>query len=217
LLTNFEGFSASLTASMPQRVGEPRVMSGDLLEREGRLIFQPWTGSKGKRARNAGGMFFIWHEDRNAGFVLSDPLQAYAPIASGVQVTNIIWKTSAAAQETAGGHPCHRVEAIVESSDGSSAHYRVWLAQDVKRFPMRIASAEGSRGLTLDFSNVRLELPPPELFYPPDGFTKYESPTALMNELIVRQSAYNRSKEGTREGEPVPAVGPANWHPSPGQ
>ncbi len=213
LLTNLDGYSASLTASMPPRVGERRLVSGDLLEREGRLIFQPWSAVKGKRARSEGGMFFIWHGDRNSGFVLSDPLQAYAPIASGVHVTNIVWNSSAAVEEAAGGHPCRRVEALVESSDGTSGRYLVWQAEDAKRFPVRIASADGGRRVSLDFSNVRLELPAPELFYPPDGFTRYESPTALMNELIVRQSAYNRGLEGTKEGEPVPAVGPANWRP----
>jgi hypothetical protein len=213
LLTNFDGFSASLTASLPRRTGEQRFVSGDLLEREGRLIFQPSTAVKGKHKRSEGGMFFIWHEDRNSGFVLSDPLQAYAPIACSVQVTNLVWKTGGAVAEAAGGHPCRRVEAVVECSDGLSARYLVWQAEDAKRFPVRIASAEGGRGLTLDFTNIRLELPPPELFYPPDGFTKYESPTALMNELIVRQSTYVKGSGGEREGEPVPVVGPSNWRP----
>jgi hypothetical protein len=136
-------------------------------------------------------------------------LQAYAPIAASVEVTNIIWQTSTATEEQAGGHPCRRVEAVVQSSDGSSAQFAVWQAEDEKRFPVRIVSAESGPGLTLDFTDIRLELPPPELFFPPDGFTKYETPTALMNELIVRQSAYVKSDEGT---EPVSAVGSANWH-----
>jgi hypothetical protein len=214
LLTNLDGFSAHLTASIPQRDGQRRQMSGDLLEREGRLIFQPQTGVKGKHARSEGGMFFIWHEDRNTGYILSDPLQAYAPVMSRVQVTNIAWNTSGATEEQAGGHPCRRLEAILQSSDGSSVRYMVWQAEDLKRFPMRIAQVGGGPGLTLDFTNVRLELPAPELFYPPEGFTKYESPTALMNELIVRQSAYVKSESiNPPGGEPLPVTGPANMHP----
>jgi hypothetical protein len=215
LLTNIDGFSATLTASTPLRTGEPHQVSGDLLEREGRLIFQPATGVKGKHKRSEGGMFFIWHEDKSSGFVLSDPLQAYAPIASSVQVTNIIWNPTGAIQEPANGHPCRRLEATVQSSDGLTARYFVWQAEDAKRSPVRIASADGVRGLTLNLTNVRMDLPAPELFYPPDGFTRYETPTALMNELIVRQSVYVKSQNISQgEGEPVPANGPANWRPS---
>jgi hypothetical protein len=212
LLTNFEGYSATLTASLPQRVGPPKVVAGDLLEREGRLIFQPATGVKGRHVRSEGGMFFIWHEDRHEGFVLNDPLQAYAPELSGVAVTNIVWKRNPASEEAADGHPCRRVEAVVESNDGSSVRFRVWEAEDAKHFPVRIASAT-SGGLTLDFSNLRMELPPPELFYPPDGFTKYASSTTLMNELIVRQTAYNKSMAGDNLG-PAPTglvAAPEKW------
>jgi hypothetical protein len=215
LLTNLDGYSGTVTASMPQPGGEQRPVSGDLLEREGRLIFQPFTGVKGKHARSEGGLFFIWHTDRETGFVLSDPLQAYAPVVSRVKVTNIVWNTSGAIEGQANGHPCRRVEATVQSDDGSSDRYYVWEAEDAKRVPVRIEAAGGTKGLSLNFTSVRMELPVPELFFPPDGFTKYESPTALMNELIVRQSAYVKGQNTvSSEGEPVPSTGPANWRPT---
>jgi hypothetical protein len=213
LLTNVDGFSANATASMPERGG--KLLSGDLLEREGRLIFQPTTGVKGKHQRSEGGTFFIWHEDKGSGFVLSDPLQAYASVISNIHVTNIVWNTSGAVEEQANGHSCRRIEAAIQSDDGTTAHYSVWEAEDLKKCPVRIAAADSLKGFTLNLNNVRLELPPPELFYPPDGFTKYDSPAAMMNELIMRQGAYIKSKNINPEGgEPVPVNGPANWRPS---
>jgi hypothetical protein len=215
LLTNIDGFSANVSASAPARNGKPGLLTGDLLEREGRLVFQPSTGVKGKHKRSEGGMFFIWHEDRNAGFVLSDPLQAYAPIVSNIHVTNIVWNTSGAVEEPANGHSCRRVEASVQSDDGSTARYSVWQAEDLKHCPVRIAAAGGGKEMTVNLNNVRLELPAPELFYPPEGFTKYETPATLMNELIMRQSAFVKSQNlSPGEGEPVPAVGPAQWRPT---
>jgi hypothetical protein len=212
LLTNLDGFSASASASAPARNGKPELLTGDLLEREGRLIFQPATGVKGRHKRSEGGLFFIWHKDRNAGFVLSDPLQAYAPVVSNINVTNIVWNTSGAVEEQANGHACRRVEAVVQSDDGSTARYAVWQAEDLKRCPVRIVSAGGAKAMTLNLLNVRLELPAPELFYPPEGFTKYETPATLMNELIMRQSAFVKSQNiAPGEGEPVPAVGPAQY------
>src|SRR5580658_6781944 len=85
LLTNVDGFSAKITGSMPQASGGQRTLSGDLLGRQGSLIYQPANAVKGKRARSEGGMFFIWNATEHSGFVLSDPLQAYAAAETSVQ------------------------------------------------------------------------------------------------------------------------------------
>ncbi|MGA2748872.1 MAG: hypothetical protein ABSG59_08865 [Verrucomicrobiota bacterium] len=211
LLTNLDGFSATLTAGVPQLAGVGHTVSGDLLEREGRLIFQPAAPVKGKKARMAAGMFFIWREDNHDGFVCSDALQGYAPVSASSVPTNVVLDASTAAEDQANGHPCRRLDALVESSDGSSARFHVWQAEDAKKFPVRIVSASGPNGLTLNFTDVHLDLPAPELFYPPDGFTRYATPVALMNELILRQTAVSKSPGHVELGEPVPAIGPANW------
>jgi hypothetical protein len=140
-------------------------------------------------------MFFIWNETDHAGFVLSDPLQAYAPASTTIQPTNVAFNNVGAVEESVNGHPCRRVEAVVQSSDGTSARYTLWEAQDAKHFPVRIQSQPGPGEVTLNFSNLRLELPPPQLFGPPDGFVEYDSPVALMNELIIRQSAFSKGSE----------------------
>lgn len=215
LLTNVDGFSAKLTCSMPLANGGQRTTSGDLLGRQGSLIYQPANAVKGKRARSEGGMFFIWNEADHAGFVLSDPLQAYAPASTSVQPTNVLLKTDGSIEEEANGHPCRRVEAEVQSSDGSSARFTVWQAEDAKHFPVRIQTPPGPRQMTLNISELRLELPASQLFGPPDGFVKYDTPVALMNELIVRQSAMSKRNEG-RAGE-LDQTGPAgsmNWRPA---
>jgi hypothetical protein len=220
LFTNVEGFSARLTASIPSPNGTQRtnIMAGDLLGREGLLIYQPFNAAKGKRTRTEGGLFFIWNETEHAGFVLSDPLQAYAPASTSVQPTNVARQTAGAVQEEANGHPCRRIEAVVQSSDGSSARFTLWEAEDARHFPVRIQTPPGPGQMTLNFSDLRLELPPPQLFGPPDGFVKYNTPVALMNELIIRQSAIHRATEG-RPIELNPAGGPSveNWRPAPAQ
>jgi hypothetical protein len=214
LLTNVDGFSAKLTGSMPQSSGGQRIISGDLLGRQGALIYQPANAVKGRRARSEGGMFFIWNETDHSGFVLSDPLQAYAPAAATVQPTNVTLNSASAVEEPANGHPCRRIEAVVRSSDGSAARFTIWEAEDAKHFPVRIQSPPGPGAMTLNFSDLRLELPPPQLFGPPDGFVKYETPIALMNELIVRQSALAKRNE-VKPSELNPAGGPGvnNWRP----
>jgi len=218
LLTNVDGFSAKLTGSIASDNGVPRTIAGDLLGREGSLVFQPQSAVKGKRARSEGGMFFIWNETGHAGFVLSDPLQAYAPTSTSVQPTNVVLNISGAIEEEANGHPCRRIEAMVQSSDGSTERFKVWEAEDAKRFPVRISSSPGPREMVLNFSEVRLELPPAPLFGPPDGFVKYDTPVALMNELIIRQSALAKQKEGNSpELDSQGGQNVSNWRPNPPQ
>jgi len=218
LLTNVDGFSAKMTGTISSAKGGRRALAGDLLGRQGSLVYQPENTAKGKRARSEGGMFFIWNETSHSGFVLSDPLQAFAPASTNVQATNVVLHTADAAHEEANGHPCRRIEAVVQSSDGSSARFRIWEAQDAKDFPVRIQTPPGPRQMTFNFSNLRLELPPAELFGPPDGFMKYDTPVALMIELITRQIALARQNEGTAI-QLSPQGGPNlnNWRPAPAQ
>jgi hypothetical protein len=215
LLTNVDGFSAKLTVSMPRAEGGRRTMSGDLLGRQGALIFQPASAVKGKRARRQGGMIFIWNETLHSGYVLSDALQAYAPTAAAVAPTNVALQSSAAVEEEANGHPCRRIEAMVQCGDGSSERFQVWEAEDAKSFPVRIRTESGAREMTLELSDVRLELPPPEVFGPPDGFIRYDTPAALMNDLIIRESALGKGAGG-RPAQTPSDDGPMldNWRPS---
>ena len=210
LLTNLDGFSASIAFSQSSPGGLPQNGSGDLIEREGRLIYQPAGTGRKKKTLIEGGMIFIWNEDQRTGYVLSDPLQAYAGISVMLQGTNLVWNTEGAVEEEANGHPCRRLQAIVACDDGSTAHFTVWEAEDAKRLPVRIRSDVGSRQLTVNLSNIRLELPAPELFIPPDGFTKYPTAVALMNEMIVRQMELVKANGPKNEGEePAPPIN--NW------
>jgi hypothetical protein len=215
LLTNVEGFSAKLTASVPGADGGRRTMTGDLLGRQGSLIFQPASAVQGKRAKREGGMYFIWSETQHSGYVLSDALQAYAPTAATVAPTNVALRSSAAVEEEANGHRCRRMEAMVQCGDGSSERFQVWQAQDAKSFPVRIRAEASGREMTLEFSELRLELPPAQVFGPPDGFIRYETPGALMNDLIIRESALGKGAGG-RPGQTVTDDAPRldNWRPA---
>jgi hypothetical protein len=212
LLTNLDGFSATVVAYGPWTGGAKSTVTGDLLEREGRFIFQPSSrASKKKKTLMQGGMFFIWDEGSHSGWVLSDPLQAQAPMSSSVNGTNIVWNTASATQEEANGHPCRRLEAVVGCNDGQSARFTVWQAEDAKRLPVRIQSTSGSRQFTLDLSDIRMDLPAQELFTPPADFTKYATPVALMNELIIRQTELIKANTHRPESDDTSGPSIPNW------
>ncbi len=205
LLTNIDGFSAKLDETVP---GSTRHLSGELIGREGRLIFQP-TRAKRKKDKDATGLFFIWDSKRENGFVLSEELQGYAPVSSNLKVTNVSMTPAAPPTETIGEHPCHHVEVALSLADGGTARFEEWLADDLKQFPVRIHAINSRVPATVSFSEVRLELAAPQLFNPPQGFTQYANAVALMNELMMRQSTL-KQRPGELENQ-MPTTGDTGW------
>ena len=163
----------------------PQTTSGELLGREGRLVFQPTLPIKGKRARTEGGLFFIWDETRHSGYVLSEALQAYAPIKSDVgPLRSTSPKMASSRMSTA--IPVIEARRSWCSNNGLKARLTLWQADDAGHFPVRIEAVEGPNHMTLDFSEIRLEYPARELFLPPDGFTSL-CQLGCLDERIDRQ------------------------------
>jgi hypothetical protein len=211
VLTNLDGWSAEVSGTTSSSPGQSRMVSGEILERNGRLIFQPSMHGKSKKARRTNGLFFIWDENKHAGYVLSDALQGYAPIKSEAGPTTQMDSGKEGMEEQIDGHPCHRSETTVTLSDGTMERLSLWRAADLKHFPVRIEAIHGPQQMTLDLTNVRLESPSQELFSPPDGFTAYASAVSMMNELITRESALSKQYQGSEFDEPKPVNG-QNWH-----
>jgi hypothetical protein len=207
-LTNFDGFSASVV-STTSAGPEGRTVSGQLIERRGQLIFQPLTTANIKKGRIVrGGMYFIWDSAGQRGYVVSEALQGYAPISAPSRVTLVTPGNKEPVAEQANGHACHRIEKMASLSDDSTAKLTEWSADDLNRFPVRVRTESQGRQITLDFSEIRLDIPPPELFVPPGGFTQYASAAALINELMIRESSLKKGPVGES-----PAAGqPANPH-----
>jgi hypothetical protein len=205
-LTGFDGFSADVVATSLSSPGG--VATGQVIERQGRLIVQPMSTAnvkKGKIVR--GGMFFIWDSVAQHGYVVSEALQGFAPITASCQITNVAPENKEPVPEQVNGHPCHRLEKRVALSDGSTAKLTEWHADDLNRFPVRIRAESGGRLEIVDFSAIRFDVPPPELFLPPGEFTQYATSAALISELIIRESGFRTGPVGqTNQGLP------ANWH-----
>ena len=209
LLTNVDGFSARLVENTSVGGATTHRLTGELIGRQGRLIFQPSYSDRKLPKDAATGLFFIWDGNQERGYVLSEELQGYAPIVSNLKITQLSVDSNDTALESIQGRPCHRVQVAVALSDGSKARFLEWQADDLKRFPLRLRSLDTPTPITLDFSDVRLEYASPQLFNPPDGFTQYASAIALMNELMIRQSTL-KQRPGALE-ERMPTTGLNTW------
>ncbi len=209
LLTNVDGFSARLVENTSAGGKTTPKITGELIGRQGRLIFQPTHPDRKLPKDAATGLFFIWNQSQDRGYVLSEELQAYAPISSSLIITNVSFDENAAPSETIQGHPCHRLDVAVTLSNGSTARFAEWQADDLKRFPLRLRSLNAQMPFTVDFSNVRLEFSSPRLFNPPEGFIQYASAISLMNELMIRQSTLKQRPSELEEKMPI--TGDNSW------
>ena len=202
LLTNAHGFRAHAvleSGAPPQQV---ELTEGELMSQGGKLMFAPAPGSSGGKRSPLRGCGFIWDVTTGRGFLLNDPMQAYAPILASRQFTNLLTGSvpNGSAPEKISGHPCQPAQATVTASDGSLTGYRLWRATDLNGFPVRITRASAGPAFTLTLSKIRLATLPDDVFQPPRGFVKHDNADALMNELAARQQSLKRRPVYKTEG-----------------
>ena len=208
LLTNARGFRAHAVLENGASANGVAATEGELMGQGGKLLFAPGPGNATGKRSHLRGSAFIWDVTANRGYLLNDPLQAYAPISANRQFTNFATSsaTSGAATENISGHPCQPAQATVAASDGSITGFRLWRATDLNGLPLRITRASDGPPLTLTLSKVRLETLPEDLFLPPIGFKKYDSAERLIDEMAARQQNLKRRPTYQME-ESEPGVG----------
>ena len=190
LLTNENGFSSEFTIQFQDGFGNPLQVSGQVLMRGGKLRLEAVFA----KTMAAGDIGLIWDAASNNGFVFSEDLQGYAPIYGTIRFTNLMTQLVISPIDRMEGHPVEKANVSVKCSDGKSKGYQILGAKDLAGLPLRITSLNSVPPFTLTLSKVRLELPGDDLFLPPDGFTRYPSETAMLNELGTRQLGGFRNK-----------------------
>jgi hypothetical protein len=191
LLTNGTGYSAHLTVQN-ESLGTPQgVNSGQLLCRGSKLLFAPASNEPKKKQARGGGFAFIWDVASGHGYVLSGALQAYAPVSSSVQATNVVRENQSAAP----------ANASVQMSDGTTHNFQC-SPSDLAGVPGRISGIGGQMPLVISLSNISREIPAEDTFTPPDDFSKFSSPEAMADELAARQR--NLRRKTPLEFEPMP-------------
>lgn len=187
LLTNLNGYHARFTIDFGSNAFEELSASGDLQSRDGKLCFEPVFKHGKHKGMDAGGFILIWDAAGKSGFVLSDSLQGFAPVG------------------TAFG--------TVYTNAGS---WKVEQARNWNGLATRIQCDDPRRPFTLTLSDIKPELPPPDIFVTPDGFTKYDSEGLLLGELAARQRAVigasRKSSEESEPSAPEPGLPPPTSH-----
>lgn len=192
LLTNTPGFSARVM--LRKGADATESVSGELLGAGSKLVFAPDKDQPLDKHSPPPGFSFLWNVAENRGWLLSEALQGYAPISSSLAVTNIAIQPGQSGSQNLGGHPCQAETDSFSLSNGSTSTLQVLRAVDLGGFPVQISAAGDSAPVVISLSRVRREMPAASLFNVPDGFTKYSSAEAMVDELAARQRTLKRPR-----------------------
>jgi hypothetical protein len=177
------------------------MLSGQLLVSGGKLRLEA-ARSNGKAMRT-GDFGVIWDTSGHQGFVFSEALQGYSPISVAAHCTNLLVQTIGGETERIEGHSVDKSNVTMMRNDGQTMIVQLLRSQD-GNLPLRISSSPNSPfSFVLTLSNIQLLKPADELLLPPDGFTKYESETAMLDELADRQQSVSgvRHQQSSEGGE----------------
>jgi hypothetical protein len=199
VLTNSMSYHAQIIFESPTPWGSTQTVRGDLTSAGSKLAFRP-ESPKASRQNTQGTLVFVWDTTQRSGYALNDALQGYAPYSGNAQFTNVVANKEGSATEKIAGHECQRESAMVFGDDGSTHSLQVWRAVDLHGFPVRISGGSNAPAGVLTITKLQFGLPA-QFLMSQEGFTKYDSPDAMVTELVARQHSISR-KEGSTYGYP---------------
>lgn len=200
LLTNGNSYSAQIVYETRTAWGSTQAIRGSFVGAGSKLAFEPEL-PKASRKNTQGTMVFVWDAAQSSGYALNNALQGYAPYPGTARFTNVVALGQESVSERIAGHECRRESAMVFGDDGSTNLVQVWRGADVGGFPMRMSAGSNVTANVLTITRLQLGRPA-ELLMSQEGFTKYESPDAMVTELVAREHNFSR-KEGSTFGEPT--------------
>lgn len=209
LFTNVSGFSARIAQEPPPMREHPEEVSGQLWALNGKLLFAPDPPKKKRKHHIEPGLSFIWDVSQGSGFILSEALQAYAPVSSSSRFTNILVQPASQPSKKIDGYAARQEVVTFTTGDGVSSTYEVWRAAELRDLPVQIVSTNMGRQEVTSLSKVQLAPPPREVFSPPSSFTRYGSVEDMMTELVIReQGLKGNSVGGWHKAEPLESETP---------
>ena len=202
LLTNHSGFKAHASLEMRGATSPPGQVQGELFVQENWLLFEPDSLKSGSWRSQVASIVYLWDVSQDCGYAMNLALQGFTTITSSVPLASLQTNTDLADDEvqTVNRLLCHRSATTFTPLHGPALKFHVWRADDLHRTPVRVESLDDAGPFTVELSNLRPGAPALALFAPPDGFTRYESVQAMLDEILNRAMVYSRPSAGDGVG-----------------
>ena len=198
-----QSFTATLETQMQDARGGTMIMPGKITFDSGKSRFEmDMTQSRGgKMSPNTAAqmktmgldrMVMIGRPDKKVTYMVYPGMQSYVENALSDSETTTApgdfkVKTTELGKETVDGHRCVKNNVIVTGKDGTPHESTVWNATDLKNFPVKIQTTDQGNEMTMLFKDITISKPDASLFEPPSGYAKYDSMSAMMQAVILKQ------------------------------
>ncbi|HEX7861383.1 MAG TPA: hypothetical protein VF773_13705 [Verrucomicrobiae bacterium] len=138
-------------------------------------------------------MVTISRPDKKESYLVYPGLKSYAatpdqqaatPAASEAEP-----KKTEIGKEKIDGKDTTKYKVVMKDDQGKDQEATVWIASDLKNFPVRIQTVNDGVPSTITFSNVKLEKPDASSFEPPTDFQRYNDMGAMVREQMMKRMA----------------------------
>jgi hypothetical protein len=197
-------FSAQLEMQMPAgRNGGAMTMPGKLAFSEGKARFEmnmsemkgggmPAGAAEQMKAMGMDSIVSITRPDKKVTYQIYPGLQAYAESAlqdpdAGKPDSDFKVEVTELGKETIEGQACIKNKVTVTDKEGTKHESTVWNATELKKFPVKIETAERGTTITMLFKEVKLAKPDAALFDPPTDYKKYDNVMAMMQQEMMKR------------------------------
>lgn len=126
--------------------------------------------------------------EKKEAYLIYPGLKSYSviPVNATVADDKAEVKKTEIAKETVDGHPSTKYKVVIKGADNTQ-EATVWMASDLKGFPIKIQTTNEAGDSVVTFSNVNFTKPNESLFSPPADFQRYSNPTSMMQEAMMKK------------------------------
>ncbi len=198
-----KAFSAALEIQARDRSDETTTIPGKLTFDDGRTRFEmdmtqlknskmPADAAAQLKAMGMDNMIVISRPDKKTNYMIYPGLQAYAEMPAKESenpeaVNKFKVDTTELGKETVDGHACVKNKVVITDDKGKQHESTVWNASDLKKFPVKIETVDGSTTMTMLFKDVKLAKPDGKLFEAPADFKRYDNMMAMMQAEMMKR------------------------------
>lgn len=210
LFTNQSGFQAHAKLEKAGAGNEPEQIEGQLRVRGSWLLFEPESRNPGSWRARMSKIVYLWDATLDCGYAVSLPLQGYTTLTSSVALASLQVNSSqpeGEAQSLPQGL-CRRSELTFTPRQGFPLAFDVWRTADAQQPPVRVEARDSERPFLLELSDLHAEALAPVRINPVDGFTRYESVQAMLDEVLNRAMVYSGPGTGSMMGTPTGSFEP---------
>lgn len=137
-------------------------------------------------------MIIVSLPEKKTTYLIYPGLEAYMEVPetnpeAGKRAADFDLKVTELGREAVEGRGCLKNKAEVTDKGGKKREFTVWNATDLRKFPLKIETNEGTTNTVMQFKDVKFDKPAADQFEPPASYKKYDSMMSMMQQEMMKK------------------------------